>query len=108
MAQDFPRRYISPLGAGRPPAGSSVTANALTVATPGSGRTERLPVPEASTLNTPAETGGLFPVTLGDGLVVHRAARVPLRRGARHGGARRIKDAMTIIAVLRAARRGGG
>ncbi len=46
VAQDFPRRYISPLGAGRPPAGSSVTANALTVATPGSGRTERLPVPD--------------------------------------------------------------
>jgi hypothetical protein len=59
--QDLPRRYISPLGAGSPPAGSSVTAKALTALTPGSGATDRLPVPLASTEKTPADTGGLLP-----------------------------------------------
>jgi len=53
--------YIAPLGAGRPPAGSRVTAKAFTLATPGNGRTARLPVPEASTVNTPADTGALLP-----------------------------------------------
>ena len=61
LAQDLPARYIGPLGAGRPPAGSSVTAKTSTVATPGSGRTERLPVPVGPRLNTPAEHGRLGP-----------------------------------------------
>ena len=58
----MPSRYISPLGAGRPPAGSRVTAKAFTAATPGRGRTARLPVPAASTVKTPAETGALLPI----------------------------------------------
>src|SRR5215471_2657260 len=58
---DLPARYISPDGAGRPPAGSSVTANTSTFWTPVSGGTRRPPAPLASTPNTPAETGAFFP-----------------------------------------------
>lgn len=54
---DLPASTIGPDGAGKPPAGSSVTAKTSTFPRPASGGTRRLPAPLSSTPKTPAETG---------------------------------------------------
>src|SRR5262249_56432144 len=57
----FPARYICPDGAGRPPAGSRVTANTSTVPTPGNVGTRSVAAPLGSAPKEPGGTGAYFP-----------------------------------------------
>jgi len=50
-------RYVWPVGAGTPCAGSSVTVNRFTRGAAASGATRRLPLPSASTPKTPVGSG---------------------------------------------------
>ena len=59
--QSLPTRYMLPVGAGTPPAGSRVTANVSGGAPDRRGATRRLPTPLASTAKTPAGTGAPVP-----------------------------------------------
>jgi hypothetical protein len=59
--QSLPTRYIAPVGAWTPEAGSSVTAKVSTGPSTRIGATRRLPTPLASTVKTPAGTGALLP-----------------------------------------------
>src|ERR1700682_5212037 len=59
--QSLPARYIAPVGAGTPAAGSSVIAKVSTALPARIGATRRLPTPLASTLKTPAGTGAPAP-----------------------------------------------
>src|SRR5215813_9009891 len=60
-AQSFPTRYMLPVGAGTPAAGSSVTAKVSGGSPARSGDTRRLPTPLASTVKTPTGTGAPLP-----------------------------------------------